>query len=77
MLQTQTRSLLEQLADQKRSNMSDWRALILLRRATAHLPASRRRWREAPQQVAGVHRLLQEMVARGDLTPAPRLSRII
>lgn len=75
MLHNQSRSLLEQLAQQNRRVVSDWRTLILLRRATAQIPAAQRRWRDAPREVSDVHPLLRDLVSHGDLAKIPRLSQ--
>lgn len=48
--------------------MSDWRSLILLRRATFEVPESSRRWRTLPASVADVHPLLRRMLATGELS---------
>lgn len=62
-------AILSQLADSNRQALSDWRALVLLRRASRRLPASARRWTQMPQTVEDVHPLLAFMVQQGMLEP--------
>jgi len=61
------RDLLHRLAADRRHVVSDWRAMILLQRAArTHEPASRA---QAPRTAAEAKRLLDRMVAAGDLRP--------
>lgn len=62
-------AILSQLADSNRQALSDWRALVLLRRATRTLHESARRWTQMPQTVEEVHPLLSQMVQQGMLEP--------
>lgn len=49
--------------------LSEWRGLILLRRATFDLPPSERRWSLLPQDVAALSPVLRQMRQRGEITP--------
>jgi predicted transcriptional regulator of viral defense system len=69
-------AILGQLARENRRVLSDWRALLLLRRATLELPADLRRWEEAPDEPVLIHPLLRRMVARGDLVSVSGLYHI-
>jgi hypothetical protein len=60
---------LEQLANERRRVLSDWRALILLRRATLTTPASGRRWDQLPTHVIDVHPILRRMMGRDEIRP--------
>jgi predicted transcriptional regulator of viral defense system len=62
-------AIIELLAEENRRVLSDWRALLLLRRATRDIPADRRRWSEVPRDTSAIAPLLGQMVARGELTP--------
>jgi len=62
-------AILSQLATENRRVVSDWRALILLRRATLQIAPARRRWTALPDQVTQMHPLLKQMQRRGELAP--------
>lgn len=69
MRRTVALALLEQLADQQRRILSDWRALILVRRATFDLAPAERRWSELPHEPANLYPLFRQMRQRGELKP--------
>lgn len=62
-------AVVEGLAQEGRRVLSDWRALILLRRATLMLVPDERRWARAPATPEDIHPLLSRMVMRGELHP--------
>ncbi|MDQ3467119.1 MAG: hypothetical protein M3411_02655, partial [Chloroflexota bacterium] len=73
---TASQAILEQLASEQRRVLSDWRALILLRRATLSLASSERRWSELPHGVTDLYPLLRQMQRRGELAPLPDIRRL-
>lgn len=73
---TATLALLKQLADERRRILSEWRALILLRRATFELGPSERRWSQLFQAPADLYPLLRQMRQRGELKSISGLSHI-
>lgn len=70
---TAATAILERLATQRRRVVSDWRALLLLRQATIDVSPDERRWSTMPDDVADIYPLLRQMVARGEITPLPKL----
>ncbi|ADO75975.1 uncharacterized protein STAUR_8220 [Stigmatella aurantiaca DW4/3-1] len=64
------------MAAEQRRVISDWRALLLLRRATQRIPADARRWESAPGRLEEIHAILKRLVQNGDLGPIKGLSRI-
>ena len=62
-------ALLERLAIDRRRVVSEWRTLVLLRRATFDLPPARRRWSALPRTTDDVRPVLRQMLRRGDLVP--------
>ena len=60
------------LANEGRRVLSDWRALILLRRATIDTPPHGRRWQRMPDSVDQVRPILRQMERRGELAPVPQ-----
>ncbi|MFN8591180.1 MAG: hypothetical protein U0031_06910 [Thermomicrobiales bacterium] len=66
---TAATALLEQLADQHRRVVSEWRALIILRKATFELAPSQRRWSHLPQEPGDLYPLFRQMRQRGELKP--------
>jgi len=66
-------ALLEQLASQHRRVAADWRALILLRRATFDLAPYERRWTQLPREPADLTPLLRQMRRRHEISPLERL----
>ena len=64
-------SILEDLAQQHRRVLSQWRAFILLRRATFGIPRSGRRWDRLPNAPEDMRPLLGMMQARGEIARLP------
>jgi predicted transcriptional regulator of viral defense system len=60
-------SILNQLAAQNRRILSDWRAVILLRRATDLIPPKERRWTSAPTSTTDLYPTLSNMERRGEI----------
>ncbi|MGI8855404.1 MAG: type IV toxin-antitoxin system AbiEi family antitoxin domain-containing protein [Thermomicrobiales bacterium] len=56
--------------------MSDWRATLLMRRATSSLSPTERRWSNSPLSVFQVHPLLRQMERRGEIMSIPPLKNI-
>lgn len=71
-----SQALLTSLAGEQRQVLSEWRALILLRRATFALPQSERRWQQLPLQEADLRPLFRQMQGRGEVAPLPKLRRL-
>jgi predicted transcriptional regulator of viral defense system len=71
---TTSAAILGQLAEANRRVLSDWHALVFLRRASLATPPGARRWRDIPDSLSDVHLLLRQMVARGELRPVLGLS---
>lgn len=69
-------TIIEQLAKENRRILSDWRATLLLRRATSSLSPSERRWTKAPTTVMQSHPLLIQMERNGELRHIPSLRNI-
>lgn len=61
-------ALLEQLANEHRRVVSEWRALILLRRATFDLAPAERRWSRLPREPSDNSPLFRQMQRRGEIT---------
>ncbi len=76
MQKTAATAILEQLAAENRRILSDWRALLLLRRATFSIPPAMRRWSTIPETVSDTHTLLHQMKRRGELAPLPKFNHI-
>lgn len=76
MKKTASLALLEQLANEHRRGLSEWRALILLRRATFNLAPSERRWSQLPREPSDLYPLFRQMRQRGELTPIPGLPHL-
>ncbi len=66
-------AILEQLAIENRRVLSDWRATILLRRATFALAPYERRWSQIPGNFTDIHPLLHRMSRRGEIKSLPHL----
>lgn len=66
-------AILQQLATENRRVLSDWRAMLLLRRATFSLSPRERRWSQIPENISAVHPLLRQMVRRGEIRLLPHL----
>ena len=69
-------ALLYQLSEQSRLVLSDWRAMIFLRRATFSLPPSQRRWSTMPSEPKETWPILSRMLTRGDLEPIPGIRHL-
>ncbi len=67
--ETESRAILSRLSHEQRRVLSDWRAFVLLRRATLSLSPVERRWSELPATIEDVRPLLRRMVRQGDLAP--------
>ncbi len=66
---TASLAILQQLAAENRRVLSDWRAVLLMRRATETIPANRRRWDKPPTSVSQVYPYLRQMRLRGEIRP--------
>lgn len=75
MQKTASQAILEHLAREQRHALSEWRALILLRRATLDLAPSERRWSQLPREPSDLHAILRQMQKRGEITPILGLPR--
>ena len=73
MQKTASLALLEQLATEHRRVLSDWRALVLLRRATFDLAPSDRRWSQLPRATSDLNPLFRQMQQRGEIETIPGL----
>lgn len=69
---TLSTALLSELAREHRRVLSEWRALLLLRRATLSIPAVERRWATLPREIADVQPVLHHMQRRGELAALNR-----
>lgn len=69
-------AIIELLAAEERRVLSDWRALLLLRRATVSTPASARRWTHKPHNVRDIHPILKQMYRREQLKPLDDLKHV-
>lgn len=65
--------LTKRLADEHRRILSDWRAAILLRRATDELPLESRRWERKPSNVNEIRPTLSRLAQNGELVQLPDL----
>jgi predicted transcriptional regulator of viral defense system len=73
---TASQAIVERLAHERRRVLSDWRALILLRRATFEIPPRERRWSRLPEHPQELAPLLRQMVERGELSPIKRVRQL-
>ncbi len=73
---TTSSALLEQLADEQRRVLSDWRALILLRRATYSIAPGERRWSDLPHEPSDLYPLFRQMRQRGEIKPIRGLRQL-
>ncbi len=73
---TAASAILEQLAAENRRILSDWRAFLLLRRATFRISPDARRWADLPRQIDELYPLLRQMGARSEIVAVPGLGRI-
>lgn len=69
-------ALAEGLAAENRRVLSEWRAVVILRRATLALPPERRRWEYTPSSVYDVRPTLKRLVRKGDLEPISDLPHL-
>lgn len=69
MQKTASLAILEQLASEHRRVLSEWRSLILLRRATFDLAPSERRWSQLPREPSDLFPTLRQMHKRGEIAP--------
>lgn len=69
-------AILERLAAERRRVLSDWRAVILLRRATFELAPQERRWTQLPQHPRDLTPLLRQMQRRGEIMPIKGVRRV-
>lgn len=72
--QSASSAILEQLAGEGRLVLSDWRAMVYLRRATFFLPPAQRRWSKMPSNRREVWPSLHRMEKRGELDSLKGLS---
>lgn len=68
---TQFDALINALSELGRRVVTDWRTLIILRRATFALGQGERRWDQLPETRQDIHRLLNQLVRRSQLAPLP------
>lgn len=73
---TASGAILRGLAAENRRVLSDWRAAVLLRRATLTIDRGNRRWSDAPESVESVWPILRQMEKRGELQCIPRLRHV-
>jgi predicted transcriptional regulator of viral defense system len=64
-----SRALEERLAADNRRILSEWRAVVLLRRASREIPESSRRWARTPQNPEEIRPILTRLCQSGELTP--------
>ncbi len=76
MKKTAGQAIFEQLAQERRGALSDWRALVLLRRATLTTPPHLRRWTTLPTSPEEMHPLLSQMAQRSELAPLRTLHHV-
>jgi len=69
-------TILYQLSGESRLVLSDWRAMLFLRRATFSTPAAQRRWSVMPGMPREVWPILRRMVTRGDLESVPGIQHL-
>jgi predicted transcriptional regulator of viral defense system len=69
-------SILRRLSKEGRRVLSDWRALILWRRATLDLDRVERRWKDLPSGLEEVYPVLRRMEERGEIRAIPRLRHL-
>lgn len=76
MKSTASFAILSQLAKEHRRVLSDWRALVLLRRATFELAPRERRWQQLPQNYHDLSPLFRQMLQRGEIESVKGARRI-
>lgn len=62
-------ALQERLATENRRVLSDWRAVLLLRRASREIPLGDRRWKTPPRNVLEIRPILNRLSEAGQLVP--------
>ena len=62
-------ALQERLAAENRRVLSDWRAVLLLRRATSEIPLSGRRWKTPPRSALEIRPILNRLGKASELAP--------
>jgi predicted transcriptional regulator of viral defense system len=62
-------ALQERLAAENRRVLSDWRAVVLLRRASSEIPPGDRRWKTPARNVLEVRPILNRLSKAGELVP--------
>lgn len=62
-------AILYQLSEQNRLVLSDWRAMLFLRRAAFSMEPSRRRWTTVPAEPKDAWPILRRMLTRGEIEP--------
>jgi len=60
-------ALQERLAAENRRVLSEWRAALLLRRASREIPLDERRWRTPPRDVLEIRPILNRLLKAGEL----------
>jgi len=60
-------ALQERLATENRRVLSDWRAILLLRRASREIPLGDRRWKTPPHNVPEIRPILNRLSKAGEL----------
>ena len=75
-LKTAGAAIIELLASENRRVLSDWRALLLLRRASKLIPKAERRWKRIPRDIHDMYPILRQMNRRGQIQPLASLSNI-
>jgi predicted transcriptional regulator of viral defense system len=68
--------LAEGLATEDRRVLSEWRAILLLRRATHSLTPEHRRWEHAPSNITEIRPILKRLTKKGDLEPIPKVPHL-
>lgn len=69
-------AILEQLAAEHRRVLADWRAVVLLRRATFEIAPSGRRWLALPNEPADLYPLFRQMERRNEIAPLRGLHHV-
>jgi predicted transcriptional regulator of viral defense system len=73
---TASGAILDRLAQEHRHVLSDWRALILLRRATIEISPEQRRWSNLPVHPSELSALFRQMQTRGEIAPSKDSSHL-
>jgi len=67
-VRTAAEVVVQALASESRYVVSDWRVLLILRRATFDLPGSERRWNVLPESTSDIGSVLRQMTRNSQLT---------